>query len=102
MVSSLALLSPVLETHPPSVVVADATLLPQLLETLYDSNDSVQPVVIVVGDLDSKQQQRSAQHVQLLKWEDVLTRGLQETKLPLTNPSMCLLVYHVSHVPSCP
>lgn len=79
-----------LESHPPSVVVTDATLLPQLLEALYDSNDNVQPVVVVVGDLDSKQ--RSAQHVQLLKWGDVLTRGLQETKLPFPNPSMYLPV----------
>ena len=69
------------------MVVTDATLLPQLLETLYDSNDSVQPIVIVVGDLDSKQQ-RSAKHVQLLKWEDVLARGLQETRLPFPTPSM--------------
>ena len=30
-------------------------------------------------------------HVQLLKWEDVLTRGLQETTLPFPNPSMSYL-----------
>ncbi|KZT74192.1 hypothetical protein DAEQUDRAFT_807867 [Daedalea quercina L-15889] len=86
VLSSLALLSPVLENHPPSVVVTDATLLPHLLETLYDSHDSTHPTIVVIGDVDSKHE-RSAEHVQLLKWEDVQSRGLQESKLPFSTSS---------------
>ncbi|TFY55151.1 hypothetical protein EVJ58_g8424, partial [Rhodofomes roseus] len=81
VVSSLSLLSPVLENHPPSVVVTDVTLLPHLLETLYDSHDSAHPTIVVVGEVDAKNL-RSAQHVQLLNWEDVQSVGSAQAKLP--------------------
>ncbi|KAH9930996.1 uncharacterized protein B0H18DRAFT_992194 [Fomitopsis serialis] len=76
VVSSLALLSPVLENHPPSVIVTDTTLLPHF----------TYPTVVVVGDVDSKHL-RSAQHVQLLKWEDVYTRG-RKKQAPVLDPQL--------------
>jgi hypothetical protein len=48
--TSLSLLSEVLESHPPSAIVTHASFLPQLLELIYDSAEGEHHTVIVVGD----------------------------------------------------
>ena len=76
--SSLELLSPVLENHPPSAIVLHADFLPQLLELIHDSNESIHHTVIVVGEVDVKKYLRGFGALRLLKWDEVERQGAQE------------------------
>ena len=73
--SSLSLLSHVLEVHPPTAIVIDAAFLPHVLELIYDSNEDSHHVVIVVGEPDSKALTGAARHIKLVRWTDVETEG---------------------------
>ncbi|PCH38668.1 acetyl-CoA synthetase [Wolfiporia cocos MD-104 SS10] len=86
VLTSLSVLSPVLDSHPPSVIIADAKLLPNLLEVIYDSNDSTHPTIVVVGDVDGKQVPHT-QQVRLLEWIYIERRGAQGEKLPFATPN---------------
>jgi long-chain acyl-CoA synthetase len=80
-IASLSLLSPVLDSHAPSAIVAPAAFLPQLLELLYDSRTQGEShTVIVVGELPSNL--KSVPNVKVLKWADVESTGTKSDKVP--------------------
>ncbi|KAH8107160.1 acetyl-CoA synthetase-like protein [Cristinia sonorae] len=79
--ASLQLLAPVLQNHPPSAIVVQSDFLPQLLELIHKSNESVHHTIIVVGELDPKLQ-RGYGAVKLLKWDVMERTGSQEKVEP--------------------
>lgn len=86
VLTDLSLLSPVLETHPPSAIITHADFLPNLLELIYDSHDNDRHTVLVVGDIDTKKFSRT-EKLKVLKWEDVERIGAQGDKPPISTPS---------------
>ncbi|CCM03866.1 uncharacterized protein FIBRA_06016 [Fibroporia radiculosa] len=84
MITSLSLLSSVIETHPPSVIITHASFLPHLLELILDSNDSTHIAIVVVGESNGKD---VPGHVQLLKWDDVELHGSRLEQLPFATPN---------------
>ncbi|KAH9951269.1 acetyl-CoA synthetase-like protein [Amylocystis lapponica] len=86
VLTSLSLLSPVLDTHPPSAIITHADLLPNLLELIYDSHEGAHHVVIVVGDFDHTKIAYSGQ-IKLLLWEDLERSGAQAEGLPIATPN---------------
>ncbi|KII89018.1 hypothetical protein PLICRDRAFT_29438 [Plicaturopsis crispa FD-325 SS-3] len=74
-ISSPALLSPVLDSHPPSAIITHAQFLPQVLELIYDSNESAHHTVIVVGEPDAKHVGKMGGAVKVLKWADIESTG---------------------------
>jgi long-chain acyl-CoA synthetase len=75
-ISSLSLLSTVLESHPPSAIVTNAEFLPHVLELIYDSNEHNHHTVIVAGELDAgKDYAKIAKHVNLIKFADIEKSG---------------------------
>ncbi|KAH9854063.1 acetyl-CoA synthetase-like protein [Lenzites betulinus] len=85
--SSLSLLSPVLDRHPPSAIITQAEFLPHLLELVYDSNEGSHHTIIVVGDIDSVALPRST-NVKIVHWDDIERGGAAADKpaLPALNP----------------
>ncbi|KAI0933158.1 hypothetical protein AcV5_005970 [Taiwanofungus camphoratus] len=86
VLTDLSLLSPVLETHPPSAIITHADFLPNLLELIYDSHDNDRHTVLVVGDIDTKKFSRT-EKLKVLKWEDVERIGAQGDKPPISTPN---------------
>ncbi|KAL1947959.1 hypothetical protein VTO73DRAFT_13683 [Trametes versicolor] len=84
--SSLALLSPVFENHAPSVIISQAEFLPQLLELVYEANESSQHTIVVVGDISNAKLPRS-NNVKIVKWEDVEREGASADKPALSVPN---------------
>ncbi|TCD65411.1 hypothetical protein EIP91_002710 [Steccherinum ochraceum] len=82
--ATLQVLSPVLESHPPSAIVVQADFLPQLLELIHDSNEGTHHTVIVVGEVDVKKYTRGFGAFKLLKWDDVERQGAKEAVEPRT------------------
>ncbi|GBE82392.1 acetyl-CoA synthetase-like protein [Sparassis crispa] len=82
LLTSLRLLSPLLESHPPTAIVTHADMLPSLLEVIYDSHESGHHTIIVVGNFDNSVA-ASVGHVRLLRWESVEREGAQGDKLIL-------------------
>lgn len=76
--TSLKLLSPVLENHPPTAIIVQADFLPHLLELIHDWNEGINHTVIVVGDIDTSEYSRGLGAVKLLKWEEMERLGVQE------------------------
>jgi long-chain acyl-CoA synthetase len=76
-ISSASLLSPVLDAHPPSAIITDATLLPQVLELIYDSAEGSHHTIIVVGEPDPQVVSKVSGQGQarLFKWTDVESQG---------------------------
>jgi long-chain acyl-CoA synthetase len=72
--SSLSLLSEVLELHPPSAIITHGTFLPQLLELIYDSAEGEHHKVIVLGDTTSASRVENAM---LFQWNEVERTGSQ-------------------------
>ncbi|KAI0270785.1 acetyl-CoA synthetase-like protein [Russula aff. rugulosa BPL654] len=73
--SSPSLLSPVLESHPPSAIIVHASLLMHTLELIYELNEFGNQFVIVVGELDEN----------LARWADLEAQG-KEAPL-ITSPA---------------
>ncbi|KZT28514.1 acetyl-CoA synthetase-like protein [Neolentinus lepideus HHB14362 ss-1] len=72
--TSLDLLTPVLERHPPSAIITHGSFLPQLLELIYDSAESSgHHTIIVVGEAPTGPKMLSG--VRVLKWEDIEKNG---------------------------
>jgi len=72
--SSLSLLSPVLQNHPPSAIVTHASFLPTLLELIHDSHETEHHTVIVVGESEFTKR-RDFGPIQLFNWEDIEKQG---------------------------
>ncbi|RDX48303.1 acetyl-CoA synthetase-like protein [Lentinus brumalis] len=83
--SSLSLLSSVLESHPPSLIITEAEFLPHLLELIYDSNESEHHSIVVVGDV-SASQYRQVQNVKIVHWDDIERQGASLDKPILSTP----------------
>jgi long-chain acyl-CoA synthetase len=79
--SSLSLLSEVLESHPPSAIITQGSFMPQLLELIYDSAAHEHHTVIVLGDATSASH---LENVNILSWEDIERQG---ANLPALNSS---------------
>lgn len=71
--TSISLLSPVLENHPPSAIITDAEFLPQLLELVYDTHEGAHHTIIVVGEPSHKATQ--GLQARILKFEDLERQG---------------------------
>ncbi|KAI0336359.1 acetyl-CoA synthetase-like protein [Cubamyces sp. BRFM 1775] len=86
--SSLSLLSLVLESHPPSAIITQADFLRQLLEHIYDSHESNHHTIVVVGDIDSLKLPR-LNNVKIVRWEDIEHHGASVDKptLPVPDPN---------------
>src|SRR5579863_10513507 len=52
--ASPSLLSPVLESHAPSAIIVDGSILPQALELIYELNEDEHHYIVVVGETDEK------------------------------------------------
>ncbi|KAH9901222.1 acetyl-CoA synthetase-like protein [Cubamyces lactineus] len=86
--SSLRLLSQVLESHPPSAIITQADFLQPLLEHIYDSKESGHHTIVVVGDIDSLKLPR-LDNVKIVKWEDLEHQGasVEKPTIPIPDPN---------------
>ncbi|CDO70739.1 hypothetical protein BN946_scf184798.g54 [Trametes cinnabarina] len=86
--SSLSLLSTVLENHPPSAIITQADFLTQLLEHVYDINESNNHTIIVVGDIDSLKLPR-LNNIKIVPWDDLEREGasVEKAALPVPDPN---------------
>ncbi|EIN07825.1 acetyl-CoA synthetase-like protein [Punctularia strigosozonata HHB-11173 SS5] len=76
--SSLALLSPVLDLHSPSAIITHAAFLPQLLELLCDARAQGEAhTVIALGTLPATLDLQRAPNVTVLSWSDVESAGVK-------------------------
>ncbi|KAI0797832.1 acetyl-CoA synthetase-like protein [Abortiporus biennis] len=82
--SSLSVLSPVLDEHPPSVIITHSGFLPTLLELIHESSEGENHTIIVVGDF---QKPRGITSAKILKWFDIEKEGSAEPISPHKNPS---------------
>jgi long-chain acyl-CoA synthetase len=84
--SSPSLLSAVLESHPPSVIITTLEFLPRVLELIYDSAEHDHHIVIVTGgaDLEGITQ---AKNVNILRFMDIETAGAKRDKIITPPPS---------------
>ncbi|KAN0115953.1 acetyl-CoA synthetase-like protein [Russula decolorans] len=83
--SSSSLLSPVFESHLPSVVIVHGSLLLHTLELIYELNEYGHHFVIVVGETDENVLSTATQHVKLARWADLEAQG-KEAPL-ITSPA---------------
>ncbi|KAJ7632430.1 acetyl-CoA synthetase [Roridomyces roridus] len=88
--ASATLLSSVLDSHPPSVIITHASMLTQILELIYDAGEaSRNHVIVVVGEPSTQAMASVASKVKVLKWADVEREGVRVEKIisPLPKPS---------------
>ncbi|EKM55644.1 uncharacterized protein PHACADRAFT_161674 [Phanerochaete carnosa HHB-10118-sp] len=92
--TSISLLSPVLDSHPPSAIITEAEFLPHLLELIYDTNEGSHHTIIVIGEPDVKRAQGLNQ-VRVLKFSELERQGalLEQAAPSATDP---LQVFTVS------
>lgn len=75
-ITSLSLLSTVLESHPPSAIVVQVEFLPQLLELIYDASEQGHHTVIVVGEQSrDKDYSKLGKSVNFVKFDDIEREG---------------------------
>lgn len=83
--TSMSLLSSVLENHPPSAIITEAAFLPHLLELIYDSHESSHHTVIVVGEPSTKYAQGLNQ-IRILKFAELEVQGAQLEQVSPPSP----------------
>jgi len=83
--SSPSLLSPVLESHPPSAIIVDGSILPHILELIYELNEHEHHYVVVVGDTDENMLSKASEHIKIVRWSDVEAQG--KAAAPITSPA---------------
>ena len=82
------LMSPVLESHSPSAIITHASMLPQILEFIYDAGEANRNhTIIVVGEPSSQAMATVASKVRVLKWSDVEREGVRVEKIISPLPS---------------
>ncbi|KAJ7090065.1 hypothetical protein C8R43DRAFT_1050539 [Mycena crocata] len=85
------LLSPVLESHPPSAIITHASMLSQVLELIYDAGEANRNhhTIVVVGEPSPQAMATVASRVKVLKWADVEREGIRVEKIisPIPKPS---------------
>ncbi|KAI0035954.1 acetyl-CoA synthetase-like protein [Vararia minispora EC-137] len=94
--SSPALLAPVLDVHPPTAVIIDASFLPHALEHVLDSAEAAHHVLIVLGEPDAQTTARAARGVRLVRWPDIEEEGRQSGVTELPAPPGSESVFTVS------
>jgi long-chain acyl-CoA synthetase len=77
--SSLSLLSPVLESHPPSAIVTHAVFVPQLLELIHDSAEHGHHTIIYLGTLTTNVK---SNNVKLINWDALERDGAEGEQTP--------------------
>lgn len=87
--SSPSLLSPVVESHPPSAIIVHASLLLHTLELIYELNEFGNQFVIVVGEVDDNVLSKSSQHVKLARWADLEAQGKEAPLITSPAPGKC-------------
>ena len=90
--SSLSVLAPVLDEHPPSAIVVQAEFLPQLLEQIHDWNEGAHHIIIVVGNANLDKKLGS---MKFLRWEDIERQGAQVEQVVPAAPSKCYILQRV-------
>jgi long-chain acyl-CoA synthetase len=90
-ITSPSLLSPVLESHPPSAIITHGHFLPYILELIFDANESEHHTVIVVGDFDSTIVAKAKDVVKVVKWADVERAGTTGEPITCVPPSQLFL-----------
>ncbi|KAI0747958.1 acetyl-CoA synthetase-like protein [Daedaleopsis nitida] len=85
--SSLSLLSSVLESHPPSVIITEASFLNHLLELIYDSNESEHHTIVLVGDVADGKFPR-LNNIKIFNWADLERQGAAIDKPVLPTPDI--------------
>lgn len=88
----MSLLSPVLEAHPPSLIITEAAFLPHLLELIYDSNESEHHTIVVVGDVATANLPQ-VQNVKILHWDEIEHQGASLDKPALPVPGELYVLY---------
>ena len=83
--SSLSLLSSVVESHQPAVIITDAGFLNHLLELLYDSNENENHTIVVVGDVDPARVS-GLRNMKVLHWDDLERQGSALDKNAVPSP----------------
>jgi long-chain acyl-CoA synthetase len=83
--SSPSLLSEVLELHPPSAIIVDGSILPHVLELIYELKESKHHFVIVVGETDDQVLSKASEYIKAGRWSDIETQGKAAT--PITSPA---------------
>ncbi|KAH9999009.1 hypothetical protein BJV77DRAFT_978457 [Russula vinacea] len=77
---------PVLESHFPSAIIVQGSLLPHTLELLYELNDfGRHSVVIVAGETDENVLSKASEQVKVVHWADIEAQG-KEAPL-ITSPA---------------
>ncbi len=84
-VASSGVISPVLESHPPSVIITNAELLQHILELIYDAHESEHHTIVVTGDINGLKLPK-LDHVKILMWDDIEADGAAATKAALPVP----------------
>ncbi|SRR6266446_6000301 len=87
--SSSSLLSPVLESHPPSAIIVHGSLLPHTLELIYELNEFGRHFVIVVGEADENVISKTSQHVKVVGWADLEAQGKEAPAITSPVPGEC-------------
>lgn len=73
--ASPSVLSPVLESHPPTAIIINGTFLPQLLELICELDELVHHFIIVVGEADEKVLSKMSNQIKLALWTDIEAQG---------------------------
>ncbi|EGO21502.1 hypothetical protein SERLADRAFT_473934 [Serpula lacrymans var. lacrymans S7.9] len=84
--SSPKLLSRVLESHPPSVIITHGSFLPHILELVYDAHEH-HHTIVVVGQCDTNLLPKSATQVRIIRWDDVESEGSKGERVSGPAPS---------------
>ncbi|PIL23838.1 hypothetical protein GSI_13589 [Ganoderma sinense ZZ0214-1] len=87
-VASASVISPVLESHPPSVIITNPELLQHVLELIYDAHESEHHTIVVTGDISGLNLPK-VDHVKILMWDDIEADGAAAAKaaLPVPDPN---------------
>jgi long-chain acyl-CoA synthetase len=86
------LLSPVLESYAPSAIITHASFLPQLLESIYETEEkrTTEYIVIVVGEPTPQAMSSVASNIKILSFANLEREGVKVEKVlsPLPSPSL--------------
>lgn len=74
-----------LESHPPSAIVVEGSLLPPTLELIYELNEFGHHFVVVVGETDEKVLSQASKQVKVVRWADLEAQG--KAAPPITSPA---------------
>lgn len=74
--TSMSLLSSVLDNHPPSAIITEAQFLPHLLELIYDTNEGSHHTIIVVGEPNAKHI-KGLKQARVFRFSDLEKQGAQ-------------------------